>query len=151
MDPSKKELYTAKRSSGIDTSSEAVGRAYASVRDDGSDDNFLLTNVLEQRVELVATGSGGLEELLQHINADDIYYGFIRVTASSRIKFVHLFIVGENVGGMKKGKASLYKNSIQALFEGHGEVQANGNDESTREALLGKIATVCGCAVADIQ
>ena len=73
--------------------------------------------------------------MLSCINEDNIYYGGIKCLINGNIKFYHLFLVGENVNGMKKGKASMYKNSVFSLFEAHGEISCPSITELSKDVI----------------
>jgi len=128
MQTDKKELYTAKRSSNINVEEDVAG-AWEHVRSDDRGENWLLCKVLTGTTSctLHGTGTNGLPELLAALTQDEIFYGAIRVTIRGQVKFFHVYFVGEDVGGMKKGKGALWKAGIlQALEGAHGELALDG-------------------------
>jgi len=144
MDVEKSSLYTAKRPSGVDTSAEVLAK-WREVRDDGNETNWVLGKVVTGTTicALHASGAGGLIELLSSLSNDDIFYGGIRCAVRGQTKFFHLFLVGEEVGGLKKGKGALWKNGIlQSLEGGHGEISVS--DLSTPSAVSGTIRAAIG-------
>jgi hypothetical protein len=124
MDPTKKELYTAKRSSGVDCSSDtSIASAWERVKADSSPDNWLLLTVKSAKATLLASGNDGVAGLGAMLTDSDVYFGVVRATIrGSMVKFFSVFVVGTDVGGMAKGKASLFKDSIFSNFELHGEL-----------------------------
>ncbi len=124
MDPTKKELYTAKRSSGVDcTSDPTIASAWERVKADSSPDNWLLLNVKSNKATLIASGCDGVVGFGARLTDSDVYFGVVRATLrGSAVKFFSVFVVGTNVGVMAKGKASLFKDSIFSNFELHGEL-----------------------------
>lgn len=142
MDPTKKELYTAKRPSGLDTTSAELQSAIDQLRSDSDTTNWLLSKVVNNStVVLHGVGSGGLDEFSANLNDEDVYYGVIRCTVDGMVKFYHVFFVGLNVGGLKRGKASLFKSAIFAMIDAHGEVSfSTGTEEYSAESVVSQIA-----------
>ncbi len=154
MDPTKKELYGAKRSSGVSMNEEEIRDAWKDVKDDGSDTNWLLISYVagsNSAVHVVATGNGGVSEMLAHLNDDSSFFCVVRCKIGSNIKFYSLFYVGNNVGGMARGKASMHKSAILNLFEVHGELSCVGLENATTEDLASQIARLSGIATTTIE
>lgn len=123
MNPEKKDLYTAKRPSGVDTSNPEVKAAIEQLRSDESSVNWILLKVNSSNaVELFGAGVNGAEEMRDALDDNDIFFGALRCNVAGKVKFFHVFFVGADVSGMKKGKASMYKSAIFQLIEAHGEV-----------------------------
>lgn len=142
MNPEKKDLYTAKRPSGVDTSSPAVKDAIDQLRSDESSVNWILLRVnTANAVEVFAAGVDGAQGLQAALNDSDIFFGALRCSVAGKVKFFHIFFVGSEVSGMKKGKASMYKSAIFQLIDAHGEVScANGLAEFEVEHILAGIS-----------
>lgn len=151
MDPTKKELYTAKRSSGLDTSSDGeVAPAVEQLRSDADPINWVALTVQNNIVRLTGKGGGGLAELCSTINDDDIFFAAFRCQVGGQVKFYHLFFVGQNVGGMKKGKASLHKSGVFQLIDAHGEISCvNGMDELSVDFLRAEVQKLSGSSDID--
>lgn len=125
MDPTKKELYTAKRSSGLDTSSDTkVRESILDLKSDSATNWILFKIAGSNSLQYFASGVGGFVELRNALSDEDIYYGVIRLKVVEMIKFYNISYVGENVGGMKKGKASMYKSAVFSITEAHGELSS---------------------------
>lgn len=152
MDPTKKELYTAKRPSGLDISSATVRSAIAALKADHDPCNWVLLKISTPAVvDVHASGESGVDGLLESLVDDDILYGCIRCTVTGRVKFFHLFFVGADVGGMKKGKASLYKSSVFSLVDAHGEITvSDGREAISKDTVLAAICKLSNCSTADI-
>jgi hypothetical protein len=142
MDPTKKELYTAKKSSGLNVNADpALDDAIKKLKSDEEPTNWLLMKVSGTNLMLHATGSDGATELISSLNEEDVYYGAIKALVDGKVKFFHIYVVGQNVGGMKKGKASLYKPAALGLVDAHGEFSfVNGAADVTHDAILNEIA-----------
>ncbi len=128
MDPTKKELYTAKRSSGVNVNYDPkVQEAIQQLTQNTSINWFLVKVVNSSDLALHHMGSEGINELLSSITNDDIYYGFFKCIHrdTSQVRYFSLYFMGENVNGMKKGKSSLYKTGILNLLDTNGEIPFN--------------------------
>ena len=64
---------------------------------------------------------------------------------SSQQKVFSFSVLGENVNGMKKGKASMAKSGVLNFYDAHGDLTTfgDGASEVTREALLQRIQESC--------
>ena len=141
MDPTKKELYTAKRPSGLNTSNVDLQPAIDKLRSDEDPTNWLLLKVAGTSVVVHGFGADGLVGFSAALNDDDAYYGVIRCTVDGLVKFYHVYFVGQNMSGMKKGKASMYKSAIFSMVDGQGEIScAGGMEEYSADFLVANIA-----------
>lgn len=142
MDPTKKELYTAKRPSGLDTSSPELQAAIEQLRSDTDPTNWLICKVVNNSsVALHGVGSEGFEEFSAALNDDDVYYGAIRCTVDGMVRFYHVLFVGLNVNGVKRGKACLFKSAIFALIDAQGEIVCStGTEDYSTESVMAQIA-----------
>lgn len=132
MDPAKKDLYTSKRSSGVNTNAdpkvqETINLLLRNTTIPGNV-NWMLTKVVNSNeLALASYGSNGLQEMIDNLTNDEIYYGFIKCInkETEQIKFYSTYFIGEDVSGMKKGKSSLYKAGILSIVDTNGEVPFN--------------------------
>ncbi|RYG64336.1 hypothetical protein EON64_14220 [archaeon] len=147
MDPTKKELYTAKRSAGINTDDPDVVQAVQRLKEDSDPTNWLLMRVENNTIlKLVSSGSGGVGELISNLTADDIFYGAVKAMVDGKVKFFHVYVVGENVAAMKKGKGSLHKGAAFQAVEAHGELNCSVElSELTRDYMVGEIVKLTRC------
>jgi len=148
MNHEKKELYTAKRASGVDVSDPAIQEAWIRLRADADTHNYLLLGFSEGvKISVKSTGSGGLDELRSNLSDDEILFGAIRVHLSSGLsKFFHLFFVGSNVSAMKKGKSGMFKSGVLQSLEGaHGEINlTEGVDGASKDNIVSQIIKLTG-------
>lgn len=145
MDPSKKELYTAKRASNVNVDDPRIAETWNLVRSDSSPENWMVLGFSAPTSVCVNSfGSGGVEELIAHLNDDEILFCALRCSISGATKFFHLFFVGENVSGMKRGKSTMYESGIfQAIGGAHGKISCtNGKGEVTKEFIQGQIMKI---------
>jgi hypothetical protein len=131
-------INVAKRASGINCDDPAIQESWNSLRSDDDPHNWLwLHLVAATAVGVKSTGSGGAQELIATASDDEILFGALRVNISEGAsKFFHVYFVGANVNGMKKGKASMYESGIfQSLEGGHGKLTFNGLEDLTIENI----------------
>ena len=142
MDPTKKELYEAKRDSGIRIDDPIIIEAWQRVRSEEDPTNFLLLRYVSQRdITLLSAGHGGFDELLSKLQDDEVIFGAFRARLNGMTKYFTIMFTGNNVGGMKKGKASLHKAGVLNFFDGsHGEITINnGTEGASRELVINEI------------
>lgn len=143
MDPTKKELYTAKRSSGLNIINPVVNDIIQKLRSDSDSTNWILMKVIDNNISIHAYGENGLQGFSDNLNDEDVYYGVIRCLVDSKVKFYHICVVGNDVNAMKKGKSSLYKQAIFSLAEAHGELTfAGGLAEYSSDLLIQSISNL---------
>jgi hypothetical protein len=110
MDPTKKELYTAKRASGVNCDDPNIADAWQRLRSDDDPMNWMLMYLATNTsIAVKSSGSGGIEEFISNMNDDEILFGAFRAQVSGGMKFFHVFFTGSNVSGIKKGKASMFE------------------------------------------
>lgn len=154
MDPTKKELYDAKRSSGVDTSDPCISSTWAAVRADEEDTNWLLLTYQEEdkeprkknsaKMKVFSSGSGGLDELLSHLDDEKVFFGCVRAVVDGGTKFYSLSFIGDQLGGMKRGKASMHRPGVLNTFECHGSIMLEGLGGASRGEVLRQIAEQSG-------
>ncbi len=152
MDPTKKELYSAKRPSGLNISDPDVLKKIERLKSDADGTNWLLLKIKNvEGLSVHAHGEAGFDELHSSLSDDDVFYGAIRCMINGKVKFYHIFFVGVDVSGMKKGKASLYKSSIFGLIDAHGEIScSDGLPEFSRQHALALVSKLAGCPTTSI-
>jgi len=128
--------------------------ALANVRSDASDINWVLFTYNESAkntIDLVAKGSGGIEEMKPHFNESKMFYGLCRVTdkidQSVTVKFVFIVWCGEKVPFVQKAKMTTHKGSITKLIgQFHNDVHASNINELSDEIIMGKVMDASGTA-----
>jgi len=132
-----------------DVSDPALSEAYAEIRKDSNNTNWILAGYEGNKIVLQGKGEGGLAELVQRFQDDQVQYAYARVITgdqeSKRTKFVLLAFVGEKVGALKRAKVSVHKASIKSVWkdfsvEYHGETHA----EFEVEAIMTKVRKAGG-------
>lgn len=130
MDVTKKELYAAKRGSGLDDSSPVILETWQRIKNDSAETNwFLVSYTANNVVDVCASGTGGLEELCDNLSNEEVFFGGYR-TKTEPAQFYSFYFVGQEVGGMKRGRASMHKPTILNKLEGcRGEMSFMSEDE----------------------
>lgn len=152
MDPTKKQLYTDKRASGLVTDADAALTEAVSKFRDG-EHNWIL-NKIQNSKQLVLHGSGdrGFRELLTSLTDDDVYFGAIKATVGGQAKTFHFGYVGPNTSGMKKGKATMQKNAAFSVIDAHGEIFLTCDlSDITEESLMREVSRLTATSLASIQ
>eukprot|EP01118_Nematostelium_gracile_P000613 TRINITY_DN1066_c0_g2_i1.p1 TRINITY_DN1066_c0_g2~~TRINITY_DN1066_c0_g2_i1.p1 ORF type:complete len:136 (+),score=39.99 TRINITY_DN1066_c0_g2_i1:40-447(+) len=125
-----------------DVSDSKIATAYAAVRSDSDDTNWLLLGYENnKKIVLIGSGSGGVEELASHLKDDSINFGYVRVTnkdeETTRSKFVFLTWLGENAPVMRKGNASVHVANVKSVIKDYSlELKKSEISEVTEEAVL---------------
>jgi hypothetical protein len=111
--------------SGAD--SPEILAAYEKVRDDKDETNWLLISyaaVTGDKLELTATGTGGVTELASKLDDSQAQYAYIRVEyandkESSRVKFALIIWIGEHTKVMRKAKVSIQSGEVKRVLHHH--------------------------------
>lgn len=140
MDPTKKELYTTKRSSGIDCNDNNIIETWELIKNDNNSLKWLLIGYSNPSKVILLQSGENFEELLTFLNDDECFFGVFRCQIEGNDKFFTFSFVGENVNGMKKGKASMHRSAVLNLFEVHGSVSINGLAEANPITFIQQIA-----------
>ena len=68
-------------------------------------------------IGIAGSGSGGYAEMQGQFVNSAVVWGALRVQADARSRFVVFSFLGEDVGGMKKGRAGMHTNGATNFFE----------------------------------
>lgn len=134
-----------------DVSDPALVEAVLDVRDDSTETNWCAFGYKDKTtIELKATGTGGHDELMNYCTPDAILFCLLRVVdgdrESQRIKFVFLTFVGEDVGGLARGRVGVHVGSVKPLM---GQCNIDLSADNQREctmAIIKKKLKVAGGA-----
>lgn len=115
----------------------AVDAAIRDVRSDESETDWCLAGYVDDEkhvVGLIGSGSGGLEELKQHLRNDNVHYGLLRVTdkvdESVTIKFVGIVHVGDGLRPTHKARIVTQRGSVESHFRPyHVDITVSTADE----------------------
>jgi len=104
---------------------------YNVVRDDSSDVNWvLLKHESNTKIRAEAVGTGGLSEVIPHLNEKDTAFIYMRFQTgdaeSKRAKFVLFSWCGPRAPIMRKAKMSVHKGDVKQIFSSSAlEIQAS--------------------------
>jgi hypothetical protein len=128
--------------------------ALKDVRDNTTPTNWALFSYegpKSEKVVLVGTGTGGVEEFVSNLNDNMIGYGLIRkeeqIDDSLTIKFAGIMWLGDNVPRMQKAKTSVHRGKMQEFIgHVHADIMANHKSEITDEILMQRFGEGSGTA-----
>ncbi|KAI5465300.1 hypothetical protein BGZ63DRAFT_419883 [Mariannaea sp. PMI_226] len=121
--------------SGLDV--PEVAAAYEAVRSDKDETNWLLVShaaATGDKLKLACTGTGGLSELVSHLEDGQVQYGYVRIEyandkESTRVKFVLVIWIGEGVKVMRKARVSIESGEVKRVLAHH-SIAVTFNDKS---------------------
>lgn len=125
---------------------DEVKVALADVRNDATETNWALFGYSDKnKICLVGTGTGGVDEMSQHLDPKQVMYGVARIVeiidASTTVKFAMISWLGEQVNPMSKARVSTHKGSIeQALHPFHVTMFTTSVDEVSEKAVKTLVA-----------
>jgi hypothetical protein len=147
-------VLPSKRESGVDVTDPAISSTWDNIRSDSNEMRWMLLGIRgNSLIELKASGSLNIDEMISAVNDDEILFGGFRIQVGESAKFYHFFFVGSNVSGVKKGKAPMYKSGVlQALEGAHGEVSfVEGKAGLSRAEIIAQLVRLTGTPASDID
>jgi len=129
---------------------QAVRDAIKSVRKDDSDLDWVLVHYAEaEKLQLLSTGSGGVDGLRDALNDQEILYGFFRVKEmfdqTLTTKFVFMKAMSTQITGLRKAKLSTHRGFVTKVFQPyHIEIEVDSPSELTREMVTERIQDTMG-------
>ena len=146
-----KALNAARPSSDVDLSDPAVAEAWASVTSTGSPNNWLALGYAQgskKKLCVISTGTGGFEGLRPQLSDDAVTYSVFQVTVGEATRLVFLCYVGEQTGGMVKGRASMHKTDVENALDGTtAAITVTEADELAPDRVKAALATAVGAPV----
>lgn len=117
-------------------SSPEVLAAYDAVRSDKEETNWLLITYagnVGNKLELSATGTGGIAELASRLDDSQVAYAYVRVeyandAESTRVKFAFVVWIGESAKVMRKARASIEAGEVKKVLS-HYSVQIDAGEK----------------------
>eukprot|EP01115_Flamella_aegyptia_P004354 TRINITY_DN1885_c0_g1_i1.p1 TRINITY_DN1885_c0_g1~~TRINITY_DN1885_c0_g1_i1.p1 ORF type:complete len:144 (-),score=80.39 TRINITY_DN1885_c0_g1_i1:37-468(-) len=127
----------------------AVSDAYTDVRNDKTETNFAVFTLEGTSLGVTATGTGGLAELVGHLQNDKSQFAYLRVISgdseSRRAKFVFISWCGTSVGALKRAKMSVQKAEVKKVVKDFTiEVHAETQEELDENQLMAKVRKAGG-------
>ena len=95
---------------------------------------------------LLGSGTGGYGSLRAQLADDAVVYGAFRLSAPDKLVFVAS--IGENAGGLVKGRATAHTQSVEGALEGTTlALQLADADEYGEEAVVATLSKALGTPV----
>ncbi|KAI0805968.1 actin depolymerizing protein [Irpex lacteus] len=138
-----------------DVSDPQIQEAYQAVRDDKSETTWLLLDYESDRSDkltLTATGTGGLEELREHLDDSKASYAYVRIRYSNdkesqREKFILVVWIGPSCKVMRKAKISVHSADVKSVLRVFSiEVPAREKDDLKEEPIVVKLRKAGGAS-----
>jgi hypothetical protein len=129
---------------------DSIDEALKDVRNDQTPTDWALlgyanmAQTKEMDIELVGSGTGGVEELKQHLRDDNIFYGIVRLTDDidtgigvvSAVKFAFIHFMGNDIKPLARARVTTHKSPVSEVFQPyHVETFASKSDELTQQQL----------------
>jgi len=127
--------------------------AYNKVRDDKDETNWLLisyTDPKKDTLALTATGSGGIEDLVSHLDDSQAQYAYARVeyandSESTRVKFALIIWIGEGTKVMRKAKVSIQSGEVKRVLHHHSiQVDAHTKNDLDEKDIVVRLRKAGG-------
>jgi len=134
---------------------DQMRQAIFSVRNDDNPTNWALISYdgpKSSNLILKGSGTGGLDELREHLEPDTISYGILRRTnefdGHITVKFVFVLHVDEKVPVIRKAKIVTHKGAItEFIGQYHVDVTISSPSELTEELIDTTVQNAAGTAV----
>ncbi|KAI0084158.1 actin depolymerizing protein [Irpex rosettiformis] len=138
-----------------DISDPNINEAYLDVRSDKSETNWLLVDYESDRSDkltLTATGTGGLDELREHLDDTKASFAYVRIRYSNdkesqREKFILVVWIGPSCKVMRKAKISVHSADVKSVLRVFSiEVPAREKDDLKEEPIVIKLRKAGGAS-----
>jgi len=124
------------------------------VRSDKTDTNFVLLTYEGENsnvVKLLASGAGGINELVEHLNDSIVGYGLVRVQEkfdeSDIVRFVYIRWVGPNIHRMLKARIGTHSGGVKELVAPfHVDIEADRLSELEEHVVRDVVRKNAGIA-----
>ncbi|XP_037037590.1 uncharacterized protein LOC119075268 [Bradysia coprophila] len=139
----------------LDNESE-LREAQAALFNTNSESGWLLLNyVSDSTVHFAAGGEGGPDDVVPHLEADQIQYVLIRVggiqeegTSKTTYRDVFIAWIGPSVGIIEKGKKTAFLGDAQNMLQPfHASITALNSDKINKENIIDRSNPLSGSQV----
>jgi len=135
---------------------EATRAALKRVRADNDETDWVLIGYdppvgNSTKLKLVGSGQNGIEELISHLQDDQVLYGLYRTTDTIdntvAVKFVLVLWVGEKVPVTRKARIITHKGEVTAFIgQYHADLSASNHSEINEDIVRDLVQRVGGTA-----
>lgn len=106
---------------------------------------------LKGNLAVLASGTGGVEEIAPHLTNDSVVYSLLRVEdvidGHTTVKFVFISFIGEQVNMIKKAKLTTHKGAVQEIFhQYHVDFYISSPNEISPATVMAKVSSASGSA-----
>ncbi|KIP12109.1 hypothetical protein PHLGIDRAFT_113898 [Phlebiopsis gigantea 11061_1 CR5-6] len=138
-----------------DVSDPKIDEAYQDVRSDKTDTSWLLLDYESDRsdkLQVTATGTGGLEELRERLEETKASFAYARVRYSNdkesqREKFILVVWIGPSCKVMRKAKISVHAADVKQVLRVFSvEVPAREKDDLKEDPIIIKLRKAGGAS-----
>ncbi|KAI8074978.1 hypothetical protein BC940DRAFT_287118 [Gongronella butleri] len=132
---------------------QSISEQYEVVRDDKSETNWAFFDFADgkpDRLKVSGSGSGGLEEFVEHLKPEVAGWGYVRMNMSNdeysqRVKFVLVPWCGDKVGVMRRAKLSIQISDVKNVIRNfHIEMPASHAAELNEQDIMAKLRRAGG-------
>lgn len=131
----------------------AITDAIVAVKADSNETDWMLAVYAEggvKKMQLLETGSGGLEEMLSKLDSEHIFYGYFRVTEINHdnittVKFGYLKLMSPKVSPVKRARVATHRGFILEIFTpSHVEFDIGDPSEISAKLIMEGFAKASG-------
>jgi len=137
-------------STRVDASDSAILQALVDIKQANGYTRWILLDYVaksDNKLKLVDTGTGGLEELSEYLNDGKILYFLVWFEINNVRKFAYISWCGEGVTGMKKGLFNNHAQDVANLFKGfHAQFNARSEKDVKEKLIIEKLTKATGAA-----
>jgi len=129
---------------------EAFKNAMKLIRNDKENIDWLLASYIKKdTLSLLGTGTGGVGELSEKFEEDNVNFGIVRVTdvidKSKTVKFAYIKWQPDGIKPMKKAEISTRKGAIDAIFAPyHVDLYVSKKEELSQEVIMNLVMSASG-------
>jgi len=130
----------------LDLSDPALKEAYDDVKKDSTKTNWVLFGYAPQsnKLQVVGTGEGGIEEFTEELNTGTAGYGFVRLETESsygggtaHTKFLYITWAPDGVPATRKGILHTHSEIVGKFLKGfNAQINARTEDDLDVDAIL---------------
>jgi len=134
----------------IDSSDPAIQQAINDIKVPNGTTRWICFDYVAKtynKLKVVDTGTGGLDEMLEYLNDGKILYFFIWFDINKTRKFAYISWCGEGVTGMKKGLFNNHAQDVGFLFKSfHAQINARSEKDVKEQLIVDRLTKATGAS-----